>query len=223
MEKLIIDTGKLLKIKKKFFNILINYELIIFDLDDTIFPLYYYDKIIFDKIALKISKKFNINRLKLFKFLLLSKYFNKKEKKLFNIFLKKFNLSKFLSEKKLVQFYQNYPKIKNFKPPSIIDLIKKLKKRKKKLMLITEGNGIRQQNKINSLGVEKLFDYKIILDGKYNRKYKPSSNGVKNYLKIINMKKSVYLGDSDKDKKLSDTLNVKFYKFDISRLLKKSD
>ena len=118
----------------------------------------------------------------------------------------------------MVDFYQYFHKIKNFNPPSLIDIIKKLKKNKKKLILITEGNKQRQLNKIKSLRIGNLFDYKIVLDGKYNRKYKPSIKGIKKYIQLFNMHNAIYIGDTEKDKKLSEKLNIKFYKFDISRL-----
>ena len=88
-------------------------------------------------------------------------------------------------------------------------------------MLITEGNKIRQQNKIKSLGIDKVFDYKIILDGKNNKNFKPSDSGIKKYLHIIRKNKSIYLGDSIKDELLSKKLNVNFYHFDISKIIKK--
>ena len=214
MEKHIIDIGKLTIKKKKILKYLHNYNLIIFDLDNTVFPLFYYDKIIFKKISQKINKQTNIQNKKLFNYLIYNK-FRKNKERLFYFFLKEFNLNKVVSEKKLVNYYQNFKFIKNFKPPSLINIIKDLKKNRKKLMLITEGNKRRQMNKIKSLGIENLFDYKIILDGKYNRKYKPSMKGVTKYIKLFKMYKSIYLGDSQKDKKLSNKLNIKFYKFDI--------
>ena len=149
-----------------------------------------------------------------------NKFKKKNNSRLFYLFLKEFNLDKIISEKQLVNYYQNFKLIKNFKPPSLINIIKDLKKNKKKLMLITEGNKRRQINKIKSLGIESLFDYKIILDGKYNRKYKPSMKGVKKHIKLFKMHKSIYLGDSQKDKKLSNKIKTKFYKFDISTFLK---
>jgi FMN phosphatase YigB (HAD superfamily) len=218
MEKHIIDIGKLTIKKKKILKYLHNYNLIIFDLDNTVFPLFYYDKIIFKKISQKINKQTNIQNKKLFNYLIYNK-FRKNKERLFYFFLKEFNLNKVVSEKKLVNYYQNFKFIKNFKPPSLINIIKDLKKNRKKLMLITEGNKRRQMNKIKSLGIENLFDYKIILDGKYNRKYKPSMKGVTKYIKLFKMYKSIYLGDSQKDKKLSNKLNIKFYKFDISTFL----
>ncbi len=220
MEKYIIDIGKLLIKKKKIRKNLSKYKMILFDLDNTIFPLYYYDKIIFKKMSENLSKKTNIKSEKLFDYLIYNKFKKKNNKRLFYFFLKEFNLNKVVSEKQLVNFYQNFQFIKNFKPPSLIDIVKDLKKNRKKLMLITEGNKRRQRNKIKSLGIENIFDYKIILDGKYNRKYKPSMKGVAKYIKLFHMYKPIYLGDSENDKKLSDKLNIKFYKFDISKFLK---
>ncbi len=221
MTKFTIDTGKLSKSKKKILNILKKFELVIFDLDDTIFPLYYYDKIIFKNLVRKINRRHGINIKKAFNYLLAKKFVEKSKKKLFYEFLKKFNLEKKISEQSLVNFYQNYSLIKDFKTPSLKNLIKKLKKNNIKLMLITEGYMKRQKNKIKSLGIENLFDYKIILDGKNNRKYKPSVVGLKKYLKIIKKNNSIYLGDSEKDKKISKKLNISFYYFNMSKLIRK--
>ena len=221
MTKFIIDIGKLSKSKKKILNILKNFELVIFDLDDTIFPLYYYDKIIFKTLIKKINQKHIININKAFNYLVAKKFVEKSKQNLFYEFLKKFNLEKKISEQSLVSFYQNYSFIKNFRTPSLKNLIVKLKKEKIKLMLITEGHMKRQNNKIKSLGIENLFDYKIILDGKNNRKYKPSVVGLKKYLKIIEKNNTIYLGDSKKDKQLSKKLNISFYYFNISKLIRK--
>ena len=220
MEKYTIDIGKLIIKKKKIFKYLSGFDLIIFDLDNTIFPLYYYDKIIFEKISELLSKKSTIYKKDLFNFLIKSKFNKKKNNRLFKLFINNFNLTNITSEKKLVDFYQNFKVVKNFNPPSLIKIIINLKKKGKKMMLITEGNKQRQINKIKSLGIENLFDYKIVLDGKYNRKYKPSTKGVKKYSKLFKMYQSIYLGDSKKDQKLSDKLNIKFYKFDISSFLR---
>ncbi len=220
MTKFIIDIGKLSKSKKKILNILKNFELVIFDLDDTIFPLYYYDKIIFKTLIRKINRKHRININKAFNYLIAKKFVEKSKQKLFYEFLKKFNLEKKISEKSLVSFYQNYSFIKNFRTPSLKNLIIKLKKENIKLMLITEGYMKRQNNKIKSLGIENLFDYKIILDGKNNRKYKPSVVGLKKYLKIIKKNNTIYLGDSKKDKQISKKLNINFYYFNISKLIR---
>ena len=220
MTKFIIDTGKLSNNKKQLLNILNKFKLVIFDLDDTIFPLYCYDIIVFRNLIKKISQKNKINKKKAFNYLVTEKHFKKSKQKLFSIFLKKFNLVNKVSEKSLVNFYQNHSIIKNFRPPSLKNLIKNLKKKNIKLLLITEGYMKRQNNKIKSLGIENLFDYKIILDGKNNRKYKPSVVGLKKYLKIIKKNNTIYLGDSKKDKQISKKLNISFYYFNISKLIR---
>ena len=81
MVKFIIDTGKLLKDKKKLLGILKNYNLVIFDLDNTIFPLYFYDKIIFKNLVKKINRNKNINNKDIVEFLILKKHFNNSKKK----------------------------------------------------------------------------------------------------------------------------------------------
>ena len=51
-----IDTGKLIININKLRIQLKEYEKIIFDLDDTIFPLFFYDKIVFKKLANLLKK-----------------------------------------------------------------------------------------------------------------------------------------------------------------------
>ncbi len=221
MVKFTIDTGKLLKDKKKLLGILKNYNLVIFDLDNTIFPLYFYDKIIFKNLVKKINRNKNINNKDIVEFLILKKHFNNSKKKIFNELLRNFDFKNKISEQYLVRFYQNYHFINNFNPPSLKSLLIKLKNKNKKLVLITEGNKKRQKNKIKSLGINKIFNYKIILDGKKKNNLKPSIIGLKKYLHIIRKNNSIYLGDNLKDELLSKKLNVKFYNFDISKIIKK--
>ena len=148
MVKFTIDTGKLLKDKKKLLGILKNYNLVIFDLDNTIFPLYFYDKIIFKNLVKKINRNKNINNKDIVEFLILKKHFNNSKKKIFNELLRNFDFKNKISEQYLVRFYQNYHFINNFNPPSLKSLLIKLKNKNKKLVLITEGNKKRQKNKI---------------------------------------------------------------------------
>ena len=220
MVKLYLDTGKLSKSKKIIYQVLSKYDLIIFDLDDTIFPLYYYDLLIFKKICINISKRFNLNIKKLLYFLIKYKFVKKTKKKLFKIFIKEFNLNNKINEKELVDTYQNSLLNKKLNFPSLINVIKKLKKNKKKIMLVTEGHYNRQKNKIKSTGISSLLDYQIILDGKYNRKFKPSTLGLKKFKDIFKNNKVIYIGNSIKDRRLSSAINVKFYHFDITKFLK---
>ena len=223
MEKHFIDIGKLSKKKKIIFNHLIKYDLIIFDLDNTIFGTYFYDLENFKNISNILNNNFNLNKKEVISFLLKNKYFSKNKKKLFKTLIKKFNLKKKITEKKLVSIYQNFTFSKKIKGPNLIDLIKKLVFKKKIIMIVTEGNYKRQITKIKLLRINELIDFKVILDGKGNRALKPSTIGLKKYKKIFKKFKSIYIGDSLKDKKLSKLLNIKFYYFDISKYFFISD
>ena len=52
-------------------------------------------------------------------------------------------------------------------------------------MIVTEGNYSRQKTKIKLLKLNKLVNYKVILDGKRNRALKPSTKGLKKYKKLL--------------------------------------
>ena len=82
MEKHFIDTGKLSKKKKIIFNHLIKYDLIIFDLDNTIFGTYFYDLENFKNISNILNNNFNLNKKEVISFLLKNKYFSKNKKKI---------------------------------------------------------------------------------------------------------------------------------------------
>ena len=70
MVKFFIDTGKLTKKKNKLKNKILNYNFIIFDLDNTIFPLYFYDLKVFHALSINLGKKLNISKKKIFQFLI---------------------------------------------------------------------------------------------------------------------------------------------------------
>ena len=69
MEKHFIDIGKLFKKKKIIFNHLVKYDLIIFDLDNTIFGTYFYDLENFKNISYILKNRFNSNKKEVFRFL----------------------------------------------------------------------------------------------------------------------------------------------------------
>ena len=216
--KYFIDTGKLTNSVNKLRIYLEDYEKIIFDLDDTIFPLFYYDKIVFEQLANLLKKKFNLDNKIIFNFLIECKYKRKKDNKLFYRLIKKFDLKEAISENELVDFYQNFKSKKFEQFPTIINLLKELKLKKKKLILVTEGHYDRQRNKIQFLKINSLFDQIFILDNRYRRKYKPSIKGLKK-LNSYKKFKTIYVGDTEKDRLTAKNLGIKFFKFNISKYL----
>ncbi len=220
MRKFYLDTGKLIKKKKVLLSQLSKFDLVIFDLDDTIFPLIYYDYLIFNKLCEKIFKIHGVKKKNIVNFLLYEKHIKKTKKKLFKLLIFKFKLKYKFKEKLLVDFYQNFKIKEIFKPPSLINIILELKKKQIELMIITEGHKIRQYNKIKLLKIKNYLNHLIVLDGKYNRKFKSSIKNLKKFKNIILNKNTIYIGDSNKDLKLANKLKVKFYKFDISKYVK---
>ena len=91
-----------------------------------------------------------------------------------------------------------------------------LDNQKKKLFLVTNGNILRQKNKIYYLGIKKYFKKIYILDGK-TKKLKPSVKSVvylTRQIKKWGNKNSVYIGDNlNVDKNFAKNLKVFFIHF----------
>ena len=60
--KIFIDIGKLTKNKNKLKSKISDYKIIIFDLDNTIFPLYYYDLIVFRALSSYLGKNLKFQK-----------------------------------------------------------------------------------------------------------------------------------------------------------------
>ena len=201
--------------KKKLINKIKTYDLIIFDLDNTIFNLKYFDR----EAILKVSDYFNnilkIQKDKIFKVLIKNK--NNEMKK--NLKLDIFN-SLLISHdikntknivKNCIRIYQNHIMKKITFDKTLLEEIKYLHKNKKDLYLVTNGNYRRQFNKIKSLKIEKYFKKIHILDDK--KKMKPSILSVKKLKQLCGQKNSVMVGDSIIDKNFASNLSVDYVRF----------
>jgi len=80
------------------------------------------------------------------------------------------------------------------------------------LFLITDGNYELQKKKFITLGLEKYFyDQNVIFTGEYGSAFhKPSINSLQ-FLNL-NLKKSIYFGDRDKDEEFAKLANMQFKK-----------
>lgn len=211
-----------IKSAKKLNQKLKKYKIIIFDLDDTIYPQKNFDNPSLKNVSNYLSKKFHGDKEKIYKLLRKIKPLRrgKKPNLIFNIFLKKSKTINF-NEKLvliLVKKFQNYiPKeLKN--SPSLKYLLKD-NYFKKDLFLVTNGNYLRQKNKIKYLGIKKYFKKIFILDG-LRKKLKPSTENVQfliNYLAKNSEKKAVFVGDnSSSDKKFAEKLGINFIHFEFN-------
>mgnify|MGYP001237096554 FL=1 len=171
-----------------------NIKFIIFDLDDTLFDekkfrVMNIKKILSFFLLRKINSNYKINKFIKFNYLQ-SKIYN-------NSYLT--NLSKKLSIKvkknDILELFNSTPKEKYVSQEDIL-LLKLLKKKKIKIGLITDGNYIRQFNKIYDAGIIKLFD-KIIINSSEKKK-KPNKLSFKKMLSYynVNPNQALYVGDN---------------------------
>ena len=123
----------------------------------------------------------------------------------------------------LLIFFKLIPNIKKiiryFKDLIINSSLKNILKffyKKKKLFLVTNGNRLRQKNKIKKLGINKFFKKIYILDNDYDY-IKPSTksvNSLKKFIKKIGFKNAVYVGDNKiTDKAFAKNLKISFINF----------
>lgn len=170
-----------------------NIRLIIFDLDDTLYPEIEFVKSGFRKVAEFIERDLGINRDFIFQTLL--EKFNENRKFVFNRLLQEIKISDdYLF--KLIDIYRTHkPKI------SLYDDTKKvlpLLKNRFHLGLITDGYPITQKLKVEALGIEKYFE-KIIYTWEKGMRYsKPSVEPFLDILEYFSCapREAVYIGDN---------------------------
>lgn len=205
-----------LQLKKK----LKKYQIIIFDLDDTIYPQKNYDNPALLSVSKYLSKKISLDEKKIFLNLRRIKPLRrgKKPNKIFDSFLQKFskNENKILV-KKLVNIFQSYSCTELKNSPSLKKTLGELCIYKD-LFLVTNGNLNRQLKKIKYLGISKYFRKIFILDG-VKKKLKPSINDLNYLVKYLNKnkeKKAVFVGDNlVSDKNFAKNLKINFIHFEF--------
>lgn len=169
--------------------------IIIFDLDDTLYSRESFVnaaiKNIVDFVYLKNKKK---TKKTLFK--ILSKIYKKSNIQLkLDFFLKEISLSKKYLKDCINVFRYSKKEISLYKDAQNI-----LRIYKKKCYLITDGNKLVQNNKIQQLGIKNFFK-KIFITNNYGVKYqKPSLFCFKKIKKIekCSFSQMVYIGDNPK-------------------------
>ncbi len=208
-------------LKKK----LLNYDIIIFDLDDTIYSQKDYDNpalLHVSKYLVKIIKK---DKNIIFKKLRALKKIRRglAPKPVFDIFLKDYNN---INKKKIISscisLFQNY-ECKELKRSKSLRILLKSIYKQKTLFIVTNGHKKRQANKIKYLKINEYFKKIFILDG-VKKEIKPSITNVKyliRYLKENKNLKSVFVGDNeDSDYKFAKNLKIEFifYQFPIVKI-----
>ena len=166
-------------------------KVIILDLDDTIYDYITFVKCGFKNVATFINKKTKYPSKKIYNDLIYI-YFNKSTTNVFNLLEKKYKIIINIHRCILIYRYS----IRYIKPYE--DALFFLKKYKKKIYLVTDGNKLVQENKIQLLNIKKYFK-RIYKTNQYGLKYNKPSLHCFNLIKkneSCSYKDLIYIGDN---------------------------
>ena len=169
---------------------------LLFDLDDTLYEERQFVKSGFSKVSEFIEDKFKIEK-KVYYKILIDIFNGGSRGNIFNLALEKVNVA---YEKDIIQSMVNIYREHN--PKITLDKdIKVLLLRLKEIYslgIVTDGYFEVQKKKVQSLGLEELFD-SIIYTDEYGREYwKPDVRGYKVALKDLQVspEETIYIGDN---------------------------
>lgn len=171
-------------------------KLIIFDLDDTIYPEQQYNLACYKAAANKFIEDYSID---LYPYI--EKQFKERNyQNLFSLAIANENIdcSEEYIYNVLVKTYRSYrPKLKPYE--GFMRYIERLKKNYK-LAIITDGPLDTQRSKIKALGIASYFDLVLCSSELGNNVKKPSSEPYEYVLKMLGVhhRDSVYIGDNVK-------------------------
>lgn len=188
-----------------------------FDLDDTLYSHWEYEKSLFDTIAKSIEYKFGFDKEKVFTEM--QKLFDKKEfDRLFDKAV--INSGNELPEEwdefvknKILPFYRNHrPDLKLKSYDWVRELLKKIRSFGYKTVLVTNGGVTIQKNKIELLNLFSEFDKIYISDEFDPPMRKPDLKIFVTVLNDFNIKpeEMIYVGDSVEKDGACEKLGIKF-------------
>lgn len=167
--------------------------ILVFDLDDTLYPEIHYVYSGFESVSKMIEDSFGLDKKDTYAELIeILKKFGRG--KVFDIFLERRGIRNKSNVKKCISTYRSHnPKIKLFEEAKLI-----LENYKNQIYLVTDGNKIVQARKIKQLNIEHYFK-KIFITHRYGIKNsKPSLYCFEKIKKIekVDWKDICYVGDN---------------------------
>ncbi len=172
-------------------------RVVLFDLDDTLSPEESYCFSCFSEVGDAMELRFGINDA----YAKLKALFAKDKGRVFNRLLDQENIVYTENDiKSLLEIYKNhFPAIALTDEKKV--LLEELRRKGYRLGIITDGNPIQQENKINALGLSKLVDKIIITDklgGSEFRKPNPCAFLMMKEHFDVNFEEMLYIGDNPK-------------------------
>ncbi len=174
-------------------------KMVIFDLDDTLFPEELFVKGGFKAVSKYVEENYGISRGDFFKELLLV-FKRDGHGKVFDYALKRYALYDRKLVKILIDIYHRHkPSLSLY--PGVYKILRLLRK-KYKLAIITDGTGMVQRKKVKILGLDIFFDSIIYTYDYGDKRAKPHPYVFRKVLRHFNIKaeEAVYIGnDPHKD------------------------
>jgi len=201
------------------------YDIVGFDLDNTLFDQAQYEFFIFEEIAKEIELRYRLDTHSYFNALKNVYYSGEKEHTFDKAMLQCLSALPVNWEETMVKVI--LPLYRNYTPTSLtlfehsFPLLQSLKQSRKKLFLITNGREKTQNIKIDILGIRSYFDLILISDSYEPPRRKPDTQMFKDALNYFNVtsEKMVYVGDDLVRDKASEKVGIKF--IDIETLKRK--
>lgn len=197
---------------------------VIFDLDDTLISEKEYIQSGYRHIAKLLSLRLKIDEQSLYQMLI--ELFNNSPKNVFNRLFDKFAMP-YTKEtiKELVDEYRNhFPHIKFF--DDVLPCLEGLKKKGKKLGIITDGYANAQRQKLKAINAYDYFDEIIVTDELGREYWKPHPRAFELMQENLNVEfnEMVYVGDNpEKDFYISRIYPVKTIRIYRNGIYKKRD
>ncbi|WP_165784604.1 HAD family hydrolase [Solitalea longa] len=194
-----------------------DFDVFVFDLDDTLYPEIEYLKYAYAEIADYVSQKYQLNRDSINTFLI-DTFLTEGRVKLFDKLIKTY----FLDQDDVVSFLEilRNVSINNIiEPfPLIIDLLRTLKERNKLVFILTNGNPVQQKNKIESINWHDLNSFFTPIYANLLAP-KPSPIGLFEILKLSSAvsEKIIFIGDSEVDRLSAYNAQMAF--LDVNRMM----
>ena len=191
-----------------------NVKVVVFDLDDTLYDEIEFVKSGFYEVSKYFANKFSLEILNIYD-LFLEELSKNGRGKIFDEVFKKFNILSKADIKKALSIYRTHkPSISL--PIESIEILEYLQLKNIPLYIVTDGNKIVQNNKIEALDLKKYIK-KDFITHRFSKKHaKPSTYCFEKIAKSenANFDEVVYIGDNPN----KDFINIKKLGFQTVRI-----
>jgi putative hydrolase of the HAD superfamily len=187
-----------------------------FDLDNTLYNQQSFEFEVFEEIANLVEKEFNIDKTNYLNSLK-ELYFKGVKSKTFDIAMQSLNKNlpsnwEEFVKNRLLPTYRGFRAKNIFLYDEAKNFLDNLKEQNYNLALITNGNSLVQNNKLDALNLKSYFDLILISDDFNPPRRKPDTYMFKKALEYFNIKPNqmVYIGDDLVRDRASQEVGIKF-------------